>query len=199
MTKKSKIRTVHYIRMSTAQQADSPDRQRSTVQPWAKDQGYTLVDEYLDEGISGKESDKRSDFVRMIEDAQHDKFDVIAVDSQSRFGRFDPTEANYFWHILRKAGVQIHSVHEGLIRLNDLGDWLKASINQYGDHEHSKKLSYLCMTGTHKRLQEGKPKLPATPYGCDRHFPASCTTWREVRPPKRMDSHFCLVQEHARS
>ena len=49
-------RAVCYYRMSTDRQEDSVERQRSQVLPYAEKNGYAVVGEYIDLGVSGSES-----------------------------------------------------------------------------------------------------------------------------------------------
>src|SRR5262249_11968398 len=77
------------FRMSTVRQEASIDRQRSQVEPYAQKHGYTIVREYVDEGIAGDEIGKRKDFQRMLRDAQAGHFKAILCDDKDRFGRFD--------------------------------------------------------------------------------------------------------------
>ena len=48
---------------------------------------WTFVDIYADEAISGTQDYKRSDFMRMIQDALDGKLDIILTKSVSRFAR----------------------------------------------------------------------------------------------------------------
>ena len=55
--------------MSTDQQDKSISDQRSEVEAFARKKGYRIVDEYIDEGISGDDTNKRLGFLKMIGDA----------------------------------------------------------------------------------------------------------------------------------
>ena len=48
---------------------------------------WTLVERYIDEGITGTSAEKRGEFMRMIEDAKKHKFDMILTREVSRFAR----------------------------------------------------------------------------------------------------------------
>ena len=49
--------------------------------------GWTLVDIYADEGISGTSLRHRDEFIRMINDCKEHKIDLIVTKSVSRFAR----------------------------------------------------------------------------------------------------------------
>src|SRR5579871_5867157 len=112
------IRAVAYYRMSTDKQEDSIDRQRSQVEPYAPKHGYTILRDYMDEGIGGDEVAKRAQFVQMLKDAQRGQFRVILCDDKDRFGRFDSIDYGYYVKPLRDAGVKLVTVAQGLIDWN---------------------------------------------------------------------------------
>src|SRR5262245_57236015 len=100
------IRTGTYYRMSDPRQEESVERQQSQVIPYAKRMGYTLVAEYVEEGIAGDEIERRPAFQRMLKDAQKGLFDVILCDDKDRFGRFDSFELGEIAGPLRRKGVR---------------------------------------------------------------------------------------------
>ena len=48
---------------------------------------WTLYERYVDEGITGTSVRKRQSFMRMMEDAEDGKFDLIITREVSRFAR----------------------------------------------------------------------------------------------------------------
>lgn len=59
----SKLKTaVGYIRMSTDQQQDSPERQRRDIEAMAVQSNYKIIKWYEDHGQTGTESSKRKEF-----------------------------------------------------------------------------------------------------------------------------------------
>jgi DNA invertase Pin-like site-specific DNA recombinase len=82
------INAVSYIMMSSDPQEGSPEQQRAEVARLAEQNGYTLIGEYKDEGKSGsKETEKRTGFLKMIQDSQKRDFQVILCWDLQRFGR----------------------------------------------------------------------------------------------------------------
>lgn len=108
-------KAVTYFRMSTLRQEDSIERQRSQVLPYAAKRGYTIVREYLDEGISGGEILRRKEFQRMLRDAQTGAFQAILCDDKDRFGRFDSIDLGEIVAPLRRKGVWVDTVAQGKI------------------------------------------------------------------------------------
>ena len=119
------VPAVAYLRMSDKKQDKSIPAQKDEIEKYAAAKGYRVIRWYRDDGISGAETVKRAGFQALILDAQQNRdFEVIIVWDQDRFSRFDPMEANYYWYILRQAGVRIVTVATGELDFNDLGGWL---------------------------------------------------------------------------
>jgi len=75
-----------YLRVSTSEQ--TTDNQRMELNRAAKRRGWRVVEVYEDHGISGaKARNKRPAFSKMLQDATHRRFDVIAAWSVDRLGR----------------------------------------------------------------------------------------------------------------
>src|SRR4051794_20535763 len=84
-----------YLRMSDDEQETSIPNQRAEMIPWAEANGYKIIREYVDEGISAFLGDgaDRKDFLRMVADSANGDFQAILVVNTSRFGRLDPIKA----------------------------------------------------------------------------------------------------------
>ena len=87
---------VLYLRMSDDRQERSIADQRAELLSYATKHGYRILREYTDSGISGDDTKRRRGFLRMREDAQKGKFQVVLAWDQDRFGRFDPIEGGYW-------------------------------------------------------------------------------------------------------
>jgi len=75
-----------YSRVSTDRQ--TTENQLIELRAVAERHGWLIVDEYIDQGISGaKGRDQRPEFDRLLKDAARRKFDLIACWSVDRLGR----------------------------------------------------------------------------------------------------------------
>ena len=80
------MRCAIYTRVSTTGQ--TVENQLKILREYADKNGYTVVHEFNDEGISGaKGRDKRPEFDALIKDATRKKFDMILTFSVCRLGR----------------------------------------------------------------------------------------------------------------
>ena len=141
------VRAVFYGRMSTDLQETSIDRQRSQVQPYAQKQGYTLVGEYIDEGITGSEIVKRKAFQRMLRDAQSGAFDVILVDDADRFGRFDSIDLGEIVAPLRRKGIWLESVSKGKADWHSFAGRISTAALQEAKNEEQNSISRRVLSG----------------------------------------------------
>lgn len=156
---------VAYLRRSTKDQAASIIEQRKAVNEYAVKHGYTIVREYVDDGISGDSTEKRFDFLRMLEDAQSlNDFQFVLCWDQDRFGRFDPHEAAYYTFPLSKSGVKLVTCDKGPIDWSDFTEWLTYSVNQHGKHQFLRDLSKNVARGQREAALNGG-WLGTAPYG----------------------------------
>ncbi len=79
-----------YARVSTTEQAEegySIDEQIRVLREYCEREGYTIYDEYIDRGISGKNITARPAVQRLLADADEKKFDVVFVWKMNRLAR----------------------------------------------------------------------------------------------------------------
>ena len=108
-----------YIRESTRGQADryGPAIQRDEQARWADRHGLVAADiEYVDL-VSGKDTIRRSDFRRMLADAEAGRFEVLLCYDTSRFAR-NVADAYRYRDQLERAGVVVVFCADGLIAGN---------------------------------------------------------------------------------
>jgi site-specific DNA recombinase len=159
------IPAVAYYRMSSDKQEASIADQRTAVEQYARDKGYSILREYVDEGISGWKSEQRKSFQRLIEEAASvGDFEAVLCWDQDRFSRFPVLEANHYWYLLDRAGVHISTVAQGRLNFEDLGEWLKASVVQHGKAEYVRDLARNTTRGLRKRKLQGN-WVGGPPYG----------------------------------
>ena len=70
-------------------------------------ENWELVAIYSDEGITGTSTNKRSDFMRMIDDARAGKLDMIITKSITRFAR-NTVDSLMYLRILKEYNVDVY-------------------------------------------------------------------------------------------
>lgn len=106
-----------YIRVSTEEQIEfSPESQIKEIRGYAQRNNIMLPDKYvfLDEGISGRSTGKRTAFKQMIALAKTvpKPFDIILVWKYSRFARNREDSVVYKSMLRKQLGIDVFSVSE---------------------------------------------------------------------------------------
>lgn len=158
-------RAAVYIRMSTDEQVDSPQRQREQILPYCEVKGYRIVKTYQDLAERGWD-DTRPDFQKLLTDAQNRLFDFIVVDESSRLSRQLPLEfIAKVVYPLQQAGVRVDSVSEGLVNWDELPGMIMLTVRQDKASQESVTLGRRTATGMVKRAKEGKLFVGRPSYG----------------------------------
>lgn len=155
-----------YLRCSTDEQVASVPAQRDQLQAFAEREGFEVVREYVDEGITGT-SPKRPGLQRMIADAQHGaKWDTVLAWDTSRLHRpDDPCVGIAFEHALRQAGKSIVTAQGAQMTGNALTDGLMRFIEYGQAGEESVKKSRDVLRGQFAAAKSGQAWR--APYGMD--------------------------------
>ena len=108
-----------YIRVSTEDQTEySPASQLEKICEYAKRNDYIIPDEYIyvDEGISGRHTQKRTGFNSMISTAKQKPkpFDAILLWKFSRFARNREDSIVYKSMLRKQCGIDVISVSENI-------------------------------------------------------------------------------------
>lgn len=113
-------RAALYIRVSSEEQTEySPDSQLKIIKKYAKENNIEILNEYIyqDDGISGRNADKRPAFQKMINDAKNivpKPFDVVLIYAFSRFARNREDSIVYKSMLRKKLGIDVISVTQEL-------------------------------------------------------------------------------------
>lgn len=134
-----KKRAVGYIRVSTGEQRDegySLQAQRKNIETFSRRNDYELVDIYADEGISGKNIKKRPALQKLIEDAKHDKFDVVIIWKLSRLSRALKDVLNIS-DLLIVSNVELRSISESFDITTSSGNMMLRLLGIFAEFERS--------------------------------------------------------------
>ena len=138
-----------YMRYSSDRQTEqSIEGQRRVCMEFCKQQGYNVVDEYVDRATSAfKDTDKRSNFQKMIRDSEKQLWDAVVVYKLDRFARNRYDSATYKAR-LKKNGVRVISATEN-ISDNPEGVILEAVLEGMAEF-YSKELSQKITRGMYE-------------------------------------------------
>ena len=128
-------RAAIYARVSTANNGQDPLVQTRDMKEYCPRRGWTVVDDYVDVGISGTK-EKRPELDRLMADAHKRRFDVVVV---WRFDRF----ARSVSHLLRaletfqSLGIEFVSLSEQLDTSTPTGKMVFTVLGAVAELERS--------------------------------------------------------------
>ena len=151
------LRVCFYARVSTDkdEQLNSLDNQVTYFEEFIKNKAnWEYAGGYIDEGLSGKSVEKRTNFLRMIKDAKDGAFDLIITKEISRFSRSTLDSIKYTQDLLTYgAGVLFQSDNiNTLLPDSELRLTIMASIAQ----EEVRKLSERLRFGYKHSIEKGR-------------------------------------------
>lgn len=128
-----------YLRVSTTEQAVhgySLAAQEQVIRQFCQQRGYEVYEVYADEGISGKKTENRPAFQRMMADARESSFDMVVVWKLSRLGRnnrdiLNTTEELY------KNNVSFYSISEQFDVSTSTGRLMLQLLGSFGEFERN--------------------------------------------------------------
>lgn len=141
------LRVTAYCRVSTddEDQKNSYESQKSYYkEKITSNPEWKYVEIYADEAISGTLDYKRNDFMRMIQDALDNKFDMIMTKSISRFARNTVDTLKYV-RLLKEHNVAVFFEEEGINTLEMSGELLLTILSSVAQQESEN-------TSTHVKL-----------------------------------------------
>ena len=157
--------TAVYIRHSSDQQKDSPERQLHDNTTYAQKNGYEVVGVYSDAAISGiNSSSRRGGLAQCLEDAQAGKFRYLLCWQQSRISRSDVRHLIQELNPFADIGVKFVWTDKGERDLDEFTDFLLMAIDGNSNIEYVRKVVQGSLSGRAKKAREGKWPQGATPY-----------------------------------
>lgn len=159
------IRTAIYIRYSSENQRDglSIEYQRAECTAFAEREGYTIVQEYVDEAITGTSTADRNAFFQMISDTKKGLYDIVLVYKFSRFAR-NLQEAEIFYNQIRKHGARLISVKEPIDDTRPEGTLMRQMLHSM-DEYYSANLSTFVRSSMYTAAKKGKYLGGTLPFG----------------------------------
>ena len=156
------MKAVIYARYSSHSQTEqSIEGQLRDNHAWAKQQGVTVIAEYIDRAMSGTK-DTRTEFQRMIEDAAKKQFEMVIVWKLDRFARNRYDSAIYKAR-LKKYGVRVVSVKENITDSPE-GIILEGLLESMAEY-YSANLSQNIRRGQRESMAKGLYCGGSVPYG----------------------------------
>jgi DNA invertase Pin-like site-specific DNA recombinase len=172
-------RAVGYVRVSSEEQVEgySLDAQQRAIQHYCDANGWTLVDEYRDEGRSARSDDiaKRLAFAEMLVDANAGLFDIIICHKLDRFAR----NLRATLDTLNRDDVAFASIFEQMDFRTPIGKGILATLGAFAQY-YSANLSHETRKGKTERKRQGMYN-GVIPFGMTKGDERGCR-WPTLRP-----------------
>ena len=158
--KKPKLRVAAYCRVSTdtEEQATSYEAQIAHYTEYIqKNPEWEFAGVYADDGISGTNTKKRSEFNRMIEDCEAGNIDMIITKSISRFAR-NTLDCLKYIRQLKEKNIPVFFEKESINTMDAKGEVLITIMASLAQQE-SQSLSQNVKLGLQFRYQNGQVQV----------------------------------------
>jgi len=165
-----KRKVIIYARVSTEHEAQisALENQLDWYKPFMEmHPEWSLVERYIDEGITGTSAEKRPEFMRMMEDAQKHKFDLILTREVSRFAR-NTVDTLQYTRMLKEHGVEVYFINDGIKTFDGDGE-LRLAIMATLAQDESRKTSIRVKSGQQTSMDNGVYYGNGNILGYDRH------------------------------
>ncbi len=161
-----KIRLAAYWRVSTdkADQLNSFVNQIKYYTDYTKKHPqYELVEIYADEGLTGTDMKKRSEFNRLLDDCKKRKIDRVITKSTSRFAR-NTQDFLVVIRMLKELGISVYFEEQG-IDTSKMNMEMFATFPGLIAQQESESISQNMRWSYQKRMQSGEFNTTKAPYG----------------------------------
>ena len=147
------MNAVIYARYSSDKQNEmSIEGQIEECRKYAEENNMVVLQEYVDRALTAT-SDKRPNFLRMIDDSKDRNFEIILVYQLDRFSR-NKNDSGYYKKILADNGVKVVSAKEQ-IASDSSGVITEGLLEVFADY-FSKQLSEKVHRGMYQRAEQCK-------------------------------------------
>ena len=143
-------RAIAYYRYSSARQKEvSIEIQKQAVHEHAEKLGYEIVREYQDKAKSGRKVEGRNGYMRMLDEVEMLKPNVLFLYQDDRLGR--NTSENLLARItMEQAGVRVDYVEGEAPDLEDPFGWVKAAFDDVKSQAYADQMSDKIYDGIQK-------------------------------------------------
>ena len=157
-----------YTRVSTEMQIDgySLDAQEDYLRKEADHRGYEVVEVFSDKGKSGKNTEDRDEFNKMINritNGNADDIEYVYVFKLSRFGR-NTADVIYHVQLMEDYGVKLFAVNDGIDSGGPAGKLLIPVMSAVAEIERE-NINAITMAGRRQKAKEGKWNGGQAPFG----------------------------------
>ena len=157
-----------YCRLSREDELEDESKsitnQREMCMNWCVKNGLRVIDEYIDDGISGS-TDNRPSFKRMLKDLDDKKINMVVVKDTSRLARNFNDSTRYAFVYFPERNIRLYSVIQNYDSMdpkaNSDGIYFKSFFDEWFIRDTSTKIR----KGLRDKKEVGKFLGGIAPYG----------------------------------
>ncbi len=158
-----------YLRLSQEDERQgeslSIDNQRTILRKYAEERGWSIYDEYIDDGVSGTTFD-RPEVQRLLDDAKTGVINTIIVKDLSRFGRNYIEVGQYIDYVFPSFGIRFIAIQDNIDTENrDSGAMEMMPIMNVFNEWHAANTSKKIRAVKRAHAVAGKFSASRVPYG----------------------------------
>lgn len=142
----------------------SIENQKRILEKYARENGFEIVDEYIDDGWSGTNFD-RPGVQRLLEDAKNGRINVIIVKDLSRFGRNYIEVGRYTDYLFPTFNIRFIALGDNVDSAMQTGGMDMTPIMNVFNEWHSANTSKKIRTVIEANAKAGKYRTTYAPYG----------------------------------
>lgn len=143
-----------YCRVSKNDESQDPQNQLIPLRDYAKALKGEVVEEYVDL-VSGSNGD-RKEFLRMLEDADKRRFDLLLIWALDRLSREGISNTLGYIQRLKKNGIALKSLQEAWVDTNDGPGEVMVAVFAWVAQEERKRIVERTKAGLQKARRNGK-------------------------------------------
>lgn len=158
-----------YVRLSKdderAGESLSIENQKLILTKYVKEQGWNIIDIYVDDGFSGTSFDRPS-VIRLLDDAKGGKINLIIVKDLSRFGRNYIQVGQYIDYIFPTYNIRFIALNDNVDTLNQNSTAMDMMpIMNVFNEWHAANTSKKIKSVIEANAKAGKYRTTFAPYG----------------------------------
>ncbi len=143
----------------------SIENQKLILEKYVREQGWNLIDEYVDDGYSGT-TFERPEVQRLLEDAKNGKINTIVVKDLSRFGRNYIQIGQYIDYIFPMYNIRFVALTDNVDTANSQSSGMDMMpIMNIFNEWHSANTSKKIRSVIEANAKAGKYRTTYAPYG----------------------------------
>jgi len=148
------MRIAIYARVSKNDESQDPQNQLTPLRDYAKALGGEIVLEYVD-SASGSSGDRKQ-FLKMLEDVDKRKFDLLLVWALDRLSREGISNTLGYIQRLKKNGVALKSLQESWVDTDDGPGEVMIAVLAWVAQQERKRIIERTKAGLEKARKSGK-------------------------------------------